>query len=43
MTTTNTTTCKREDEVTEWRKLQNQELHNLYSLPNMKVIKAKMR
>jgi len=36
MTTTNTTTCKREDEVTEWRKLQREELRNLYSSPDVR-------
>jgi hypothetical protein len=33
------------DEVTgEWRKLHNQELHDLYSLPNIvRVVKLRMR
>jgi hypothetical protein len=35
----------RRDEVTgEWRKLHNEKLNNLYSLPNtMRVVKSRMR
>jgi hypothetical protein len=31
------------DEVTEdWRKLHNEELHNLYSSPDIRIIKSRM-
>jgi hypothetical protein len=35
---------KRDGLTGEWRKLHNEELHNLYALPNIvKVIKSVMR
>jgi hypothetical protein len=30
---------KREDVTGSWRKLHNEELHNLYSSPNIRMIK----
>jgi hypothetical protein len=36
--------CKREDVVGGWRKLHNEELHNLYMSPNIiRVMKSRMR
>jgi hypothetical protein len=32
---------KREEVIGRWRKLGNEELHNLYSAPNITVIKSK--
>jgi hypothetical protein len=32
---------KRDKVTGEWRKLHNEELHNLYSSPNIKMIKLK--
>jgi hypothetical protein len=32
---------KREEVARGWRRLQNEELHNLYSSPHIRVIKAR--
>jgi hypothetical protein len=32
---------KREEVTGDWKRLHNEELHTLYSLPNMKVIKSR--
>jgi hypothetical protein len=32
---------KRDDVTGDWRKLHNEELHNLYSSPNIIIIKSK--
>jgi len=32
---------KREEVVGGWRKLHNEELHNLYTLPSIKAIKSR--
>jgi hypothetical protein len=35
---------KKDEVIGEWRKLHNEELHNLYTLPNIvRVIKSRMR
>jgi hypothetical protein len=34
---------KREEEVGGWRRLHNEELHNLYTSPNITVIKSRMK
>jgi hypothetical protein len=32
---------KREEVVGGWRRLHNEELHNLYALPDIRVIKSR--